>query len=87
VEPAFFTPEAVAALVDKTRIAPALAAGETQYQSRLKACAVCDALREKVLCAHCGCFVQFRARTAKSYCPNPTGDKWTLFQLQHKELS
>jgi hypothetical protein len=33
-------------------------------------------LKGAVLCAHCGCFVLFRARPADSYCPHPEGGKW-----------
>jgi hypothetical protein len=46
------------------------------YRARLEQCVSCAALREGVLCAWCGCFVQFRARPKAGYCPNPTGNKW-----------
>jgi hypothetical protein len=47
-----------------------------QYEARLEVCAACDALREGVLCAHCGCFAQFRARPKSAWCPHPAGDRW-----------
>jgi DNA-directed RNA polymerase subunit RPC12/RpoP len=68
--------ERIAAIVAETPIAPSLAAEEELYQKRLSVCGACDALREAVLCAHCGCFVLFRARPKKSYCPHPKGDLW-----------
>ncbi|GHV44083.1 hypothetical protein AGMMS49546_27450 [Spirochaetia bacterium] len=73
-----FSPEAIAAQVEGVYIAPSLRAGSALYGKRLAACSRCDSLREKVLCAHCGCFVLFRARPAKGYCPHPEGDKWRI---------
>jgi len=72
----FFNPEKIAALVAEIKIDPSLAAEKDVYEKRLKACGECDALRDEVLCSHCGCFILFRARPAKSYCPHPAGDKW-----------
>jgi hypothetical protein len=74
---AALTPERIAALAAESPIPPALRAGDDLYRRRLAFCNACGALREKVLCAYCGCFVQFRARPEKSYCPDPAGDKWT----------
>jgi len=68
--------EAVAALVDQIPIAPELKAGEELIGKRLAVCQACDALKEKVLCAYCGCFIRFRARTIKQRCPHPAGEKW-----------
>jgi hypothetical protein len=70
------SPEAVAALADQIPVAPELKADEELFNVRLSACSACDALREGVLCAHCGCFIRFRARVGKQYCPHPAGDKW-----------
>lgn len=70
------SPESVARLVDQIHIDPLLRAAAAVYEGRLAVCADCEALREKVLCAYCGCFVLFRARPAKSRCPHPGGDKW-----------
>jgi hypothetical protein len=53
----------------------AQARGET-VERRLAACACCEALREQVLCAHCGCFVQFRSRIYGASCPHPAGNRW-----------
>ena len=72
----FFSPEKVAALVTEIKLDPSLAAEKDVHEKRLKACGKCDALRDEVLCSHCGCFVLFRARLAKSYCPHPIGDRW-----------
>ena len=74
--PEFFTPEQIAALAAEIKIDPSLAATEEVYQKRLGVCNECEALREGVLCAHCGCFTLFRARPLKSNCPHPEGDKW-----------
>ena len=70
------SPEAVAALVDEIPIALELKASEEVLAERLGLCQTCEALREEVLCAYCGCFVLFRARARKSYCPHPAGGKW-----------
>lgn len=69
-------PEKIAAIVAETPIAPSLAADEELYQKRLAICGTCEALRASVLCAYCGCFILFRARPKKSYCPHPMGDAW-----------
>ena len=69
-------PEAVAALVDQIPISPELKADEHVLAKRLAACSACDAAREGVLCAFCGCFILFRARSRKAYCPHPSGDRW-----------
>ncbi len=70
------SPENIAALVAEIPISPSLAAEESLYKKRLSVCAECEALRESVLCAYCGCFILFRARPEKSYCPHPKGDLW-----------
>jgi hypothetical protein len=57
-------------------IEPSLCADHDVYQARLERCVSCTALREGVLCAWCGCFVQFRARPKAGFCPNPAGNKW-----------
>lgn len=75
-EKELLTPEKVAAIVTEIPIDPSLAAEETVYNNRINICKTCEALKEKVLCAHCGCFVLFRARAGKNYCPHPNGDKW-----------
>jgi hypothetical protein len=75
-EPGVFTPEKVSAMAAEIKIDPALAAEDGLYEKRIEACGVCEALREQVMCAHCGCFIIFRARPAKSYCPHPKGDRW-----------
>ena len=77
--PDFFTPEKIAERLREIPIAPALAAEEAVFYKRLEECRKCEALREQVLCSHCGCFVMFRARPDKSRCPHPMGDKWKIF--------
>ena len=72
----FFTPEQIAKTLSEIPIASSLCAEEAVYKKRLEICAECEAIREQVLCSHCGCFVMFRARPAKSYCPHPKDDKW-----------
>ena len=78
------SPEAVAALVDQIPIPSELKASPLVLEERLALCASCDALREGVLCAFCGCFVRFRARPQKAYCPHPEGDKWILSKTHSK---
>ena len=68
--------EKIAELVKELPIDPSLAAGEKVYEKRLLACNECEALSEEVLCSYCGCFILFRARPSKSYCPHPKGDRW-----------
>ena len=70
------TPEKVAALLDEIPIPESLAAEKTLYEMRLAVCAACPSLSQQVLCSHCGCFVMFRARAKKGYCPYPGEDKW-----------
>ncbi|GHU77106.1 hypothetical protein FACS189461_5330 [Spirochaetia bacterium] len=55
---------------------PSLRAGEKTYEGRLEICAACESLRMRILCAHCGCYVQFRALPVNGFCPHPAGDKW-----------
>jgi len=71
-----FSPEKIAALAAEIKIEASLAAEKNVCEKRLKACGECDALRAEVLCSHCGCFILFRSRIAKSYCPHPAGDRW-----------
>jgi hypothetical protein len=87
-EPGFFTPEKVAAMAAEIKIDPSLMAENELYEKRIKACKKCEALREQILCAHCGCFIIFRARPAKSYCPHPKGDRWAhQYFKKRKSLS
>jgi len=72
----FLNPEKIAALAAEIKIEPSLAADEDVYKKRIAVCNGCEALREKTLCFFCGCFILFRARPAKGYCPHPNGDKW-----------
>jgi hypothetical protein len=76
LEPGFFSPEKIAALVAEIKLDPSLATEKDAYEKRLKACGECDALRSEVLCSYCGCFILFRARVSKSHCPHPIGDRW-----------
>ena len=70
------TPEAVAALVDQIPISPELKGDEAVVLKRLAICFACEALKGEVLCAFCGCFIRFRTRSRKAYCPHPAGEKW-----------
>ena len=72
----FFTPQLIADRLKEIPLDHSLAAEAGIYQKRMEACAACEALSAQVLCAHCGCFILFRARPAKSYCPHPAGDRW-----------
>ncbi|GHV51293.1 hypothetical protein AGMMS49579_06310 [Spirochaetia bacterium] len=72
------SPQGIAKLAAEIYIEPDLRAGMVLYKGRLAACSLCGDLREGIICAHCGCFVQFRARTVKGYCPHPDGDKWPV---------
>jgi hypothetical protein len=75
-EAKIFTMEKISAIAAEIKIDPALAAEDRLFEKRVNTCGECEALREKVMCAHCGCFVLFRARSVKSYCPHPKGDRW-----------
>jgi len=66
----------VTELVALIPIDPSLRTDDDVYAARLEQCASCADLREGVLCAWCGCFVQFRARIKDSYCPSPAGSRW-----------
>ena len=74
--PPYLTPEKIVDLVAEIKIDPSLAADDKLYGNRLSICGECEALREEVLCSHCGCFILFRARAVKNYCPHPDGDRW-----------
>ena len=75
-------PEAVAALVDQIPISAELKADDDVMEKRLKLCLACEALRGGVLCTFCGCFIRFRVRPRKAYCPHPSGDRWQTPQGQ-----
>ena len=70
------SPEKIAALAAQIPISSDQRADEGILDKRLAACSACEAVREGVLCAFCGCFILFRARVCKAYCPHPNGDKW-----------
>lgn len=79
------TPDKIDTLVKEIPLSESLAADSELCRNRLSVCGTCESLSEEVLCSHCGCFVQFRARIEKSYCPNPSGDKWSnIWPLQIK---
>jgi hypothetical protein len=80
-EQEILTAEKIAALAAEIKIEPSLAAEKPVYEKRLASCRGCEALRDTVLCGHCGCFILFRARAAKSYCPHPAGDRWIDFDV------
>ena len=68
--------DAVNALVDEIPLSAENRADEAIISKRLALCLDCDAAREDVLCAYCGCFIRFRIRSKKAYCPHPAGSKW-----------
>jgi hypothetical protein len=70
--------ERITAVAAEIPIPAALRTEQPVFEERLAACEGCDALREKVLCAYCGCFILFRARIRKQFCPHPLGNKWPL---------
>ena len=70
------TPAQAAEIAAALPIEPSLCADLAVYEARLERCTSCAALREEVLCAWCGCFVQFRARPKAGSCPHPAGNKW-----------
>jgi hypothetical protein len=70
------TPERIAALVSELPSPPSLRTADEEYHQRLNRCETCTALRERVLCAYCGCFVQIRAALRGAYCPSPGGNRW-----------
>jgi hypothetical protein len=70
------SPERLEEMASESPMPVSLWAGELLLRRRLACCSNCGSLREQVLCAHCGCFVRFRAAVLKSWCPSPAGDKW-----------
>jgi hypothetical protein len=70
------TPEYIARLEAEIPVSREKQAGAAEREERLAACLSCEALREGVMCAHCGCFVRFRARIAEASCPHPAGSRW-----------
>ena len=42
--------------------------GDEELQRRLGICGACPRLLNKMTCAECGCFVQFRARHSTAHC-------------------
>ncbi|MDR2536126.1 MAG: DUF6171 family protein [Treponema sp.] len=75
--PPLLTPEQAASLGAEIPISPKLRAEASVYAERLDRCGECSALREQILCAHCGCLVVFRARLKNAGCPSPEGDLWS----------
>jgi hypothetical protein len=71
-------PRRLEELASRTPAPASLRAGAPLLLRRLARCFACDSLREQVICAHCGCFVRFRAAVLKSWCPSPSGDKWAF---------
>jgi hypothetical protein len=74
------SPETIAAIVDQIPISPELKVSDEVLTERLAACSVCDGLREGVICAFCGCFIRFRTRSRRQYCPHPAGEKWPAIE-------
>lgn len=70
------SPEVIAKLAAELPLEAALRVEPAEYERRLAVCGACEDLRAKILCARCGCFVQFRARIQGAYCPHPGGDLW-----------
>jgi hypothetical protein len=70
------TPERIEALAAELPSPPSMRVTDEAYHRRLNRCGTCASLREGVLCAHCGCFVQIRAAMRGAYCPSPSGDQW-----------
>ena len=68
--------EAVAAMVDRIPISRELKAEDHIMEKRLAVCYACEAAREGLFCAYCGCFLLSKVRLQKAYCPHPAGGKW-----------
>jgi hypothetical protein len=77
------SPEKVARLVEEIPLARELRVDSEVLKERLAVCRNCRDLRGELICSHCGCFVLFRARIAKSYCPYPGGNRWLNQGNQH----
>jgi len=60
------TPELVEEMASSEIIADFC--GEVELERRLAICGKCPRLLDKMTCADCGCFVQFRARHATAHC-------------------
>ncbi|UFT99768.1 DUF6171 family protein [Radiobacillus kanasensis] len=46
------------------------------YDDRIRECNNCPSLLSDTTCAHCGCYVEFRARLSYKACPYPEGARW-----------
>lgn len=55
-----------------SRIKPSDRADESVYRNRLLLCRSCEKL-EEATCKACGCYVEVRAYSARSHCPDK---KW-----------
>ncbi|AZN43423.1 DUF6171 family protein [Paenibacillus albus] len=60
----------------KLALHPDSCVSDAQYAARLSICTACPSLQYSSTCAHCGCFVQVRAKLVAKDCPYPSGTKW-----------
>lgn len=67
--------EAAALAAEQLALEPVLAE-EAIVTARLAVCSDCPSLTSMHTCAHCGCFVLFRASLPDKRCPAPDGDRW-----------
>ena len=70
------TDEQIRRMLAKLELKPFDCVSDAQYQERLKACGSCASLQYGTTCAHCGCFVQIRAKLRDKHCPLPGLSRW-----------
>ncbi|WP_127534193.1 DUF6171 family protein [Paenibacillus kobensis] len=69
--------EQINIMVDKLSRFPDDCVPDAAYERRLAACAACSSLQNGTTCAHCGCYIQVRAKLTRNNCPAPGGSRWS----------
>lgn len=72
------TDEQLERVLRKLALHPDSCVSDNQYEARLGSCEACPSLQYGTTCAHCGCFIQVRAKLSDKDCPHPSGSKWLL---------
>lgn len=70
------TPEKIAEVISKMPFIEGVTAPQHVYEQRLAVCRTCPSFKAEMMCAECGTYVAYRARTVASTCPFPGNNKW-----------
>lgn len=65
------SPEILEEMAEQENFADSL--DDAAYRKRLSICNACKYLQNGITCAHCGCFVQLRAKHSTAHC---VMEKW-----------